>query len=298
MKCDAFTSTASPGCTRPSNSPSTSATLCARTIFPGSIAGARGAVGNALRQLSHADERVERQRRRRLADALVAGGRKVASFAHVAEHGDARAGDLERAERGQRGPHGVGVRVVGVVHHDEPPAGMQQFLAPGLGQRALEGARDGGEVHAGRQADGGGRARVRHVVQAAQAERARLPQDGKVFRRVGAASLRRSRGRRARSGPAPVRPAPRGFGPHGGTVAPAGLGPGLRCVGPRPVEAHDLVAPPFEPGAGQKEVRPVVGAVQKRHARRLGQRAQSFGLGARDVVAASQESRYGFRPHW
>ena len=41
-------------------------------------AGALGAVGNALRQLSHADERVERHCRRRLADALVTGGRKVA----------------------------------------------------------------------------------------------------------------------------------------------------------------------------------------------------------------------------
>ena len=209
MKCDAFTSTASPGCTRPSNSPSTSATLCARTIFPGSMP-ARAApsampCANSPTQTSASSGSAAAASPMPSWQAAA----KSPQLAHVAEHGDARAGDLERAERGQRGPHGVGVRVVGVVHHDEPPAGMQQFLAPGLGQRALEGARDGGEVHAGRQADGGGRARVRHVVQAAQAERARLPQDGKVFRRVGRPAFGEAAGGEHEVGPPLSVPAPR-----------------------------------------------------------------------------------------
>ena len=144
-----------------------------------------------------------------------------------------------------------------------------------------EGIGADGQRDAAGAADRGRGACVRHVVQAAQRERA--------ARRLLLRGVREADG---------VQPKARAtllvelhlLGPHGGTrrLGGIGLGAALGCGGGA-VEQHGFHAARVEARMLAHEIGVVVVGVHERPARALRQRAQKLGLGARDVLAAAQK---------
>ena len=170
--------------------------------------------------LAHDDQARDARPAGQSAHLLVLGGGRRAELEHLAEHGPGPPPARHRRQRRQRGPHRVGVGVVGVVDDGDPVGALDHLHPPpaarhGGAQRGGQSGRGGPQL----ERDGGGGQRVGDVVLAVQrqGDLGRLP--------VAGAQQEASAGRRRRAGPArPVRRRPR----RGRTAPPARTSAGHR----------------------------------------------------------------------
>ena len=171
MECEAFTSTTSPLCTRSRTARTAAAASATGTSSPcqPGTALAPASIGAAL--IADHDQPGQPGRRNGRADLLVQLVGVVAKLGHVAEHGEAAAASGHGRERRDGGPHGVGIRVIGVVHDRDAVRQPGDFHAPAAPGDSL--AQPGGDVGHGQAELAGQRSRgqrVAHVVLAMQLE--------------------------------------------------------------------------------------------------------------------------------
>ena len=211
--------------------------------------------------------------------------RERAELAHVAEHRDAHAGDIERGERGKRRAHGIGVRIVGVVDDGEAARSLDDLLASRLGLGARKRRCNLRGLHAGGESDGGGGAGVGHVVHAAQLKGA-FHAHGLGHTVEPAGAQRKTRAAR--------RIETHILGPHGRTRRVGG-GKGRTTLGglSGAIIEHARDATGAQVGELEQLRGHIVRGVDERHAA-CGQRLEQLGFGARDVLAAAQKLDVAF----
>ena len=207
---------------------------------------------------------------------------EIPQLAHVPEDGDAGTRDAHRGESIERRAHGIGVRVVRIVHNREAPARREYLLTPRLGLGSAERLDDHLEGKPRSEAHRRCRARVVDVVQAGERKRAGSALASRIAREPTREKGKRGTARIVERDMSRPNRTPR---------APAASR--ILAIVSRSVEAHCANSTLCPPSALPHEVRHIVGAVQESDAA-FGKRGDELGFGARDVLTAAEQLDVAF----
>ena len=131
-----------------------------------------GGLGDKGPQIAHAHEPIYAERCRKSTHLTMARRTEIPQLAHVTEHSDSGTRDVHRGESVERSAHGIGVRIVRIVHNREALARREHLLTPRLGLGSAESLDDHLEGKPRSEADRRSSTRVVDVVQAGERKRA------------------------------------------------------------------------------------------------------------------------------